>query len=153
MKSIKLFLTVLILFFVLAASCTNDKKIESGADIEVSSVDNSAKSNEPVIIAAPESSDVNKVFILTGKNFRFYMDGKESPELKVKQGDKVRVELKGEQGMHDFVIDELNVRTQKISAPSSTSIEFLANKKGTFEYYCSVGSHRQMGMKGNFIVE
>jgi plastocyanin len=36
---------------------------------------------------------------------------------------------------------------------ASTFIEFVANKKGKFEYYCSVGEHRAMGMKGNLVVE
>ncbi len=34
-----------------------------------------------------------------------------------------------------------------------TFVEFTADKKGTFEYYCSVGEHRVNGMKGKFIVE
>ena len=31
--------------------------------------------------------------------------------------------------------------------------EFTADKVGSFEYYCSVGSHRSMGMKGVLKVE
>jgi plastocyanin len=29
----------------------------------------------------------------------------------------------------------------------------VADKKGTFEYYCSVGQHRALGMKGKLVVE
>ena len=32
-------------------------------------------------------------------------------------------------------------------------VEFVVDKAGTFEYYCSVGNHRQMGMVGKLIVE
>src|SRR3990167_9256749 len=35
----------------------------------------------------------------------------------------------------------------------SASVEFTADKAGGFEYYCSVGTHRAMGMVGAFIVE
>jgi len=116
--------------------------------------------NEELVVQLPEiettpskSSGETKSFQLTGKSFRFYMDGQESPDLKVKQGDTVRVEFTSEQGFHDFMISEFNAATEKVMAGNTTSVEFLADKKGTFEYYCSVGTHRQQGMKGNFIVE
>jgi plastocyanin len=38
--------------------------------------------------------------------------------------------------------------TKQTQAPTEEVIEFTADKVGSFEYYCSVGSHRQMGMKG-----
>lgn len=83
-----------------------------------------------------------------GSNFAF------SPkEIRVAEGTKVRIVFKNTGGMHDFVIDEFNARTQVIKGGESETIEFVANKKGTYEYYCSVGTHRQMGMKGNLVVE
>ena len=94
-----------------------------------------------------------KTFILVGENFKFLIDGsRENPDLVVNQGDKVRIEFKSGQGFHDFVVDEFNAKTDRIKDGESTSVEFVADKKGTFEYYCSVGSHRQMGMKGKLIV-
>lgn len=95
-----------------------------------------------------------KTFILTGENFKFVMDGQDNPEIKVKQGDKVRIEFSSTQGFHDFVIDEFDAATQQVrDTDGSTYVEFTADKKGTFEYYCSVGEHRANGMWGNFIVE
>lgn len=94
-----------------------------------------------------------KTFVITGSHLRFFLDGVESPELRVKEGDKVRIEFINEEGFHDWKIDEFNAATQKINAGSRESIEFVADKKGTFEYYCSVGKHRANGMKGTFIVE
>jgi plastocyanin len=93
------------------------------------------------------------VFKLTGKPFKFIMNGVDSPELKVKLGQTVRIEFTNLEGFHDWVLDEFNARTRQMTANNSETIEFVADKKGTFEYYCSVGTHRQMGMKGNFIVE
>jgi len=43
--------------------------------------------------------------------------------------------------------------TDKVQAPGTTSVEFVADQEGAFEYYCSVGNHRQQGMKGTLIVE
>ena len=57
--------------------------------------------------------------------------------------------------MHDWVIDEFSARAKQIQAGETDTVEFVANKKGTFEYYCSVGNgfHRQQGMVGKLIVE
>ena len=74
-------------------------------------------------------------------------------EVRVKQGQKVQINFTNEQGTHDWVLDEFNVRTPVIQAGQKSSVTFVADKKGTFEYYCSVGSHRANGMKGNLIVE
>lgn len=94
-----------------------------------------------------------KTFVITGTNLRFFMDGVESPELRVKQGDKVRIEFTSTEGFHDWVLDEFNAATGGVGPGASTSVEFVADKKGTFEYYCSVGEHRANGMKGMFVVE
>jgi carboxymethylenebutenolidase len=92
-------------------------------------------------------------FSLTGENYRFLMDGIENPTLRVRQGDKVRIEFTSSEGFHDWVLDEFDAATEKVRAVDSTSVEFTATSKGTFEYYCSVGQHRQLGMKGKLIVE
>lgn len=92
-------------------------------------------------------------FVVTGENFKFLMDGEENPDLNVKLGDKVRIEFTSTDGFHDFVIWDFNAGTERVWATNSTSVEFIADKAGTFEYYCSVGQHRDMGMKGNLIVE
>ncbi len=94
-----------------------------------------------------------KTFVLTGENFKFVMDGEDNPTLTVNEGDTVRIEFSSIDGFHDWVVDEFDAATAKVWAPNSTYVEFVAGKKGTFEYYCSVGQHRQMGMKGNLVVE
>ena len=33
------------------------------------------------------------------------------------------------------------------------SVTVVSDKTGSFEYYCSVGTHRQMGMKGTLTVK
>ena len=104
-------------------------------------LDNSDKNNEV------------KTFTVTGSYLRFYIDGVENPDIKVNEGDKVRIEFTSEEGFHDWKVDEFNAATQKVNPGTAASIEFIADKKGAFEYYCSVGQHRANGMKGNLIVE
>ncbi len=128
-----------------AASDANDSSVSNGSSVN-GAIDSVADS-------APASSAPEVTFSLTGENFKFVMDGHDAPELRVTLGEKVRIEFANAQGFHDWVLDELNARTAQIRAGESSSVEFVADKKGTFEYYCSVGSHRQMGMKGRFVVE
>jgi heme/copper-type cytochrome/quinol oxidase subunit 2 len=94
-----------------------------------------------------------KVFRISGSHLRFYIDGVENPDMVVNEGDRVIIEYTGEEGFHDWVVDELQARTEKVPAGQTARTEFIATKKGTFEYYCSVGKHRENGMKGRFIVE
>jgi len=89
-----------------------------------------------------------KTFNVTGQNFAFSLK-----EIRVAKGDKVKINFESVGGFHDLVIDGYGQATTKVSDGQKASIEFTADKPGTFEYYCSVGSHRQMGMVGKFIVE
>lgn len=122
--------------------------------VDNSNVSTPTFTNTPADIATSSTtvSDQNngsiKSFTVTGTNFSF------SPsEMRVKKGDTVRITLKSTTGMHDLRIDEFGVGTKVLRASdSSETIEFVANKAGTFEYYCSVGNHRAMGMRGNLIV-
>lgn len=89
-----------------------------------------------------------KIIKISGVNFAFSQS-----EIKVKKGDIVRIEFTSEDGFHDWVIDEFNAATEQINTGNSSSVEFVADKTGVFEYYCSVGKHRELGMVGNLIVE
>jgi nitrosocyanin len=96
----------------------------------------------------PAATGATKEFTVTASNFAF------SPkEIKVRKGDTVKITFKSSGGSHDWKLDEFNVKTAVIGSGKEETISFVADKTGTFEYYCSVGSHRQMGMKGNLVVE
>ncbi len=82
-------------------------------------------------------------FTVLGGNFYFTPD-----VMTVKKGDTVKINFKNVDGYHNFVLDEFNATTKTINTGAEDTISFVANKAGTFEYYCSVGSHRAKGMKG-----
>lgn len=85
---------------------------------------------------------------VTARSFSF------SPAtITVKKGETVRLTLKNTGGLHDLRIDEFKAATKQLQAGEEETIEFIADKTGTFEYYCSVGNHRAMGMVGKLIVE
>lgn len=87
-------------------------------------------------------------FIITGINYRFSLS-----EMHVKRGDTVRVTFRSEEGRHDWTNDEFQARTNVLATGTQETIQFIADRVGTFEYYCSVGTHRILGMRGNLIVE
>jgi len=72
--------------------------------------------------------------------------------MSVNKGDTVKITVKNVNGTHDFKIDEFNVSTRTLNTGETQTITFVADKAGTFEYYCSVGNHRAMGMVGTLIV-
>jgi plastocyanin len=93
------------------------------------------------------SSAVREVTVL-GSNFAF------APSvITVNQGEKIRLIFKNTGGNHDWRVDELSVATKVIRGGEQDIVEFIPDKKGTFEFYCSVGAHRQMGMKGTITVQ
>ena len=92
-------------------------------------------------------------FDLTGENYGFYLDGEENPTLRVDEGDTVRVQFESTEGYHDWRLDAFSAATEAVGVGGVTTVEFVADEKGTFDYYCSVGRHRQLGMAGTFVVE
>lgn len=72
--------------------------------------------------------------------------------ITVKKGEKVQIVLSSKDMVHDFQIDELNVKGPMTKSGETSTVEFTADKVGTFEYYCSVGQHRKMGQVGTITV-
>jgi plastocyanin len=52
---------------------------------------------------------------------------------------------------HSFIIDALNVKTEKVQPGTSATVTFTA-AAGTYEYYCDVPGHKEAGMKGTLTV-
>jgi nitrosocyanin len=98
--------------------------------------------------AATGTTGSVKEVTVTGSNYKFA-----PATITVKKGDTVKITFKNSDGFHDFVIDEFNVHTKTIPAGQTDTVQFVANKAGTYEYYCSVANHRQMGMVGKLIVQ
>jgi plastocyanin len=116
---------------------SNGSEIEEGAIIET---EDGLFQSDPIF--------VDKEFTVVGTNFAF------SPsQLRVKRGETVRIWFENREGVHDWKIDELNISTDVIQVGDTQVIEFVADRAGIFEYYCSVGNHKALGMYGELIVE
>ena len=98
-------------------------------------------------VMTAETNDVKTITLDAGS---FYYSIK---TISLKKGQKVKVVMTSKDMMHDFNIDELNVHMPIVKSGETGTVTFTADKVGTFEYYCSVGNHRQLGMKGTLTVK
>lgn len=86
---------------------------------------------------------------LRASNFAFSEE-----TIAVEEGQLVRLTLISDEGLHDFIIDEIDgAFTSRLGAGEQETIEFFATEAGTYSFYCSVGEHRVLGMEGTLIVE
>jgi len=130
-------------WFYLGGSSSPSSTGESG-DINRES-SGEAPSGTPLV-----GQSVNGIeeFTVTGQKFSF-----NPSSIVVKKGDQVKITFKSLDGLHDFKIDEFGAATKRVNAGEEDTITFTADKTGSFEYYCSVGTHRAMGMHGTLTVE
>ena len=85
---------------------------------------------------------------MTAKNYEF-----EPSVITVKKGEKVRLMITATDRDHGIKIDGYDIN-QELKKGDPATIEFTADKAGTFEFKCSVYcglGHRKM--KGKLVVE
>lgn len=119
---------------------------------QASQAPQATQATEPVVTLqeTPEPTGTGNVIemSITGSNFKF------SPnQIKAKKGDTIKLTFTSSGGVHDFTVDEFDVQTSQLSEGEEEEVEFVVDQAGTFEFYCSVGNHRKMGMVGKLIVE
>lgn len=89
-----------------------------------------------------------KMFTISGSNYAF------SPAtITVNKGDTVQITFKSTGGTQNLVLSDFGISTNQLSSGQSQTVTFVANKSGKFQFYCSVGNHRQMGMVGTLVVQ
>lgn len=78
-----------------------------------------------------------------------------SPSINISKNNLVQIHLINEEinqpdsiSKHNLNIDEFNVHTKDLGYFQTDSVTFLADKIGTYDYYCSLHS----GMKGTITV-
>ncbi|SDW18409.1 cupredoxin domain-containing protein [Paenibacillus sp. CF384] len=75
------------------------------------------------------SSGGGKTITVKASNFKF-----DQEEIHVKQGDKVKITLQDEEGVHGFAIDDFKVDIQE----NNGTAEFTADKAGEHPFHCSI---------------
>jgi len=83
------------------------------------------------------------------KAFQFAFDPN---KIEVNQGDRVIIKVMSADVPHGFGIAEYNIN-KYLSPGKEVVIDFIADKKGTFRFYCSVACGAGHGtMRGQLIV-
>ncbi len=102
-------------------------------------------SNGTVEETVPEN---NNEIVIAGSSFKF------SPNtFTVSAGQSVKLVFENTEGFHDLVFETLSIKTKQIQAGQKETLEFKAPEEpGEYEFYCSVGNHRAMGMEGKMVV-
>ncbi len=70
-------------------------------------------------------------------NMRAFQWGFDPSTIEVNKGDRVKLHITSEDVEHGFAISEFGVNAN-IPAGQSTDVEFVADKAGTFRFFCSV---------------
>ena len=126
---------------------TQNSKLKTQNLQQVNQVTDLATNAVEEVVAAKDSGKTVEVTV-EGSNYKFIPN-----VINTKKGDTVILIFKSTGAIHNLVIDEFGVETNKIGDGEEEEMEFVADKAGTFEFYCSVANHRAMGMTGKLTVE
>src|SRR5262245_3440073 len=105
----------------------------------------SGPSSQP--LEGQEQAPNRREITLTARNYRF------SPSrIEVAQDDLVKLTVQSEDVAYSVTIDEYRV-SRRVPAGGSTTLEFRADRAGTFTFYCNLTNDaRHAQMKGEMVV-
>ena len=95
-----------------------------------------------------KKSAKTKEFIMTAKRWNF-----EPPSITVNKGDTVRLKISSVDVTHGFALLDFDI-IERLSPGKTVEVEFVADKTGTFSFFCSVpcgAGHSKMS--GTLIVK
>lgn len=107
------------------------------------------KTSEEAGDAMGETDSVEFDYEITMESYAF------TPSvLEAEAGQTLRIKVTTLNGMHDFVIDELDVASQVLTEGKEEILEITIpeDAEGEYTFYCSVGNHRALGMEGTLTV-
>jgi cytochrome c oxidase subunit 2 len=81
--------------------------------------------------SSPQAPDAPVEFKMTARHYAF-----EPEEIKVARGKRVRLLITAIDGDHGFKLDALHIN-QQLPKGQTVTVEFTADRSGTFRYQCS----------------
>lgn len=80
--------------------------------------------------------------------------GQVNPDLGVPENSVVLISVvNGDGAIHDIAVPEFGAKSEQIVGKgAATAIVFRANKKGVYEYLCTLPGHKAAGMFGKIVV-
>jgi len=97
--------------------------------------------------AGQDQAPSRREFDVTASNYRFTPN-----RLEVKQDELVKLTIHSTDVPYSVTIDEYRV-SKRVPAGGEVTVEFRADRAGSFDFYSSLKSHsRHEGMKGLLVV-
>ena len=99
--------------------------------------------------ATPSSEEAAQMVTVEGTDYSF------SPStINLTRDKEVTITFKNMGKLpHNLVISDLGVSTDTITPGKETTVTFVPEEVGTFEFICSIGNHEEKGMKGTVVVK
>ena len=146
-KMIVPLVVIVAILIITTVVISKNKKVSASKNINSSSLQGSAigfaNSNAPL----KEFSMTSYTDVVNGQ----YHPNFSLKDITVNKGDRVRIKITEISGNHDFKIDEFGVYTVT-DLNKEAVVEFVADKQGSFVYYCTKPGHRQNGQWGTLKV-
>ena len=137
---------LLVLSMLVISACSQQKPedlVGQGTPVSQEVPAGDKQVEEKVVAPAGEV----KEFKITAKQFQF-----EPSTIEVNKGDKVKLVITSMDVPHGFKIAEYGIN-ERLEPGKPVTIEFVADKQGTFTTFCSVACGAGHGnMKGQLIV-
>ena len=137
---------LLVLSIFLLSACTQQKPVERPEDLigQGTPVPAGEKQVEEKVVVSEEVKEIK----ITARQFQF-----EPSTIEVNKGDRVRLVVTSIDVPHGMAIPEYGIN-ERLNPGTPVTIEFTAEKDGTFTTFCSVfcGSGHS-NMKGKIVVK
>lgn len=167
MKLVQLLLGVMVCLSLFVAGCTASEKesvivtvptdeqkavvkeVQSPTPVQTEPISKLVIKSEtgPTEVIELPSEEAVKTFSLVAQQWEF-----EPRTITVSKGDKVHLTITSKDVTHGFTIKEYGI-AEKIIPGKTTKVEFVADKAGTFSFFCSVPCGKgHTGMNGQLIV-
>jgi len=111
-----------------------------------------------VLASATGWAQSKKEFAVSARKYAFKVDGSGQPEIRVHEGDLVRITFSSEDIPHSFTLIEdgdQHYRIMKRAEPGKpVTFDFVADKPGNFQFQCTLrADDRCKEMVGTLVVE
>lgn len=130
---------------------TSDNQVETSIDtVEDSATGSTVEvhtSQTQTSTGGTTTSEQSTAIEIEASNYAFSID-----KITASEGTALLLTITSTQGTHDFVIEELGVSSGMLPVGEPVQINVPTDRPGTYEFYCSVGNHREMGMKGTLVI-
>lgn len=145
MKKIIFYLSLIALIFLVG--CSHVNKSNTNSDVSSKFPAPGFEDIKEAIVNEEGNTDNIQEISVTAKKWKFDPD-----QIIVNKGERIKLSIKSIDVAHGFSLPDFDINT-RLEPGETKVVEFIANKAGTFSFFCSVycGSGHS-DMKGTLIV-